>query len=78
MNHTGFLTLHEYMFQISNQSVKPFSLEIGEQRDIEDQNDYHDNYILILFIYLRNYRSLITRNSQRHISYRFKLKMYVS
>ena len=40
MNHTRYLTLQEYMFQISNQSVKPLNLEIGEHRDIESQNYY--------------------------------------
>ena len=42
MNPTGYLTPQESMFQISNQSVKPFNLEIGEHRDIESHNYYID------------------------------------
>ena len=38
MNHTGYFTSQEFMFQISSQSVKPFDLEVDEHRDIEPQN----------------------------------------
>ena len=42
MNPTTYLTPQESMFQISNQSVEPFNLEIGEHRDIESHNYYID------------------------------------
>ena len=42
MNHTGYLTSQESMFQISNQLVRPFNLEVGEHRDIESQKYYID------------------------------------
>ena len=38
MNHTAYLTPQDFMFQISNQSVKSFNLEVGEHRDIECKN----------------------------------------
>ena len=46
MNPTGYLTPQESMFQISNQSVKPFNLEVGEHRDIESKNYYVEYYNL--------------------------------
>ena len=38
----GYLTPQKSMFQISNQSIKPLNLEIGEHRDIESRNYYID------------------------------------
>ena len=43
MNQTAYLSPQESMFQISSQSGLPFSLDIGEHRDIESQNYYFDN-----------------------------------
>ena len=37
------------MFQISNLSVKPFNLELGEHRDIEFQNYYIDTFEIYVF-----------------------------
>ena len=42
MNYTAYLTPQEYMFQIPNQSVKPFNLEVDEHRDIESSIYYID------------------------------------
>ena len=37
MNHTGYLTPQEFMFQFSSQWVKLFNLEVSEHRDIESK-----------------------------------------
>ena len=42
MNHIGYLTPQENIFEISSQSIKPFNLKVGEHRDIESQNYYID------------------------------------
>ena len=51
MNPTAYLTPPEFMFPISNQSVKPFNLQVGEHRDIESQNP---TLILLNLEYLLN------------------------
>ena len=50
------LTPQEYMFQISNQTVKPFDLEIGEHRDIENSKTI---IFIYLFIYLHQTGHLV-------------------
>ena len=55
MNHTAYLTPQESMLQISNQSVKPFNLEIGEHSDIESQDFYIDFNKLSPCFFLSSY-----------------------
>ena len=47
MNPTAYLTPRETIFQISNQSVKSFDLEVSEHRDIESKNYYIDFNLFI-------------------------------